>query len=80
MLNQLPYDVKHALRGLLRDRAFTFVALGVVDRAGRRPLMLLGSAGLAAIYLAMGFCLPMACYWAIQRCCRAASIRQQHHD
>src|SRR2546425_7274258 len=27
MLNQLPYDVKHALRGVLRDRAFTFVAL-----------------------------------------------------
>jgi len=27
MLSQLPYDVKHAFRGLLRDRAFTFVAL-----------------------------------------------------
>ena len=36
--------------------AFTFVALGIVDRAGRRPLMLLGSLGLAVIYLAMGFC------------------------
>jgi len=36
--------------------AFTFVALGVVDRGGRRPLMLVGSAGLAAIYVAMGFC------------------------
>jgi sugar porter (SP) family MFS transporter len=36
--------------------AFTFVALGTVDRAGRRPLMLLGAAGLAAIYTAMGFC------------------------
>jgi len=36
--------------------AFTFVALGVVDRGGRRPLMLLGSAGLAIIYVAMGLC------------------------
>ena len=35
---------------------FTFVALGVVDRGGRRVLMLLGSAGLAVIYIVMGFC------------------------
>jgi MFS family permease len=35
---------------------FTLVALGVVDRGGRRPLMLLGSAGLAVIYLALGCC------------------------
>ncbi len=38
---------------------FTFVALGVVDKGGRRVLMLLGAAGLAIIYLAMG-----ACYYA----------------
>ena len=36
--------------------AFTFVALGVVDRGGRRPLMLFGAAGLAVIYTAMAFC------------------------
>ncbi len=36
--------------------AFTFVALGVVDRGGRRPLMLWGAAGLAVIYLVLGFC------------------------
>jgi len=36
--------------------AFTFVALGVVDRGGRRPLMLFGAAGLAIIYTAMGLC------------------------
>ena len=36
--------------------AFTLVALGVVDRAGRRPLMLFGSAALAIIYTAMGYC------------------------
>jgi sugar porter (SP) family MFS transporter len=35
---------------------FTFVALGVVDRGGRRVLMLFGAAGLAVIYVAMGFC------------------------
>ncbi len=35
---------------------FTFVALGTVDRVGRRPLMLFGAAGLAAIYTAMGLC------------------------
>jgi hypothetical protein len=29
---------------------FTFVALGVVDRGGRRPLMLPGASGLAIIY------------------------------
>jgi sugar porter (SP) family MFS transporter len=36
--------------------AFTFVALGVVDKRGRRPLMLIGAAGLAVIYLVMGGC------------------------
>jgi SP family arabinose:H+ symporter-like MFS transporter len=33
---------------------FTFVAIGVVDRYGRRVLMLSGSAGLAAIYTCLG--------------------------
>jgi MFS transporter, SP family, xylose:H+ symportor len=54
------YDISSVLKNIAWtgsvNLAFTFVALGVVDRAGRRPLMLLGSAGLAAIYLAMGFC------------------------
>ena len=36
--------------------AFTLVALGIVDGAGRRPLMLFGSAALAVIYTALGFC------------------------
>jgi SP family sugar porter-like MFS transporter len=35
---------------------FTFVALGVVDRAGRRPLLLAGFVGLAVIYLSLGCC------------------------
>ena len=33
---------------------FTFVAIGVVDRYGRRVLMLTGSAGLAIIYTGLG--------------------------
>ena len=33
---------------------FTFVAIGVVDRYGRRILMLTGSAGLAIIYTCLG--------------------------
>ena len=33
---------------------FTFVAIFTVDHIGRRPLMLMGSAGLAAIYAVLG--------------------------
>jgi len=35
---------------------FTFVALGTVDRMGRRPLMIGGSIGLAVVYSALGYC------------------------
>lgn len=35
---------------------FTFVALGTVDRMGRRPLMIGGSIGLALVYSALGYC------------------------
>jgi len=54
------YDLSTVLKNIAWtgsvNLAFTFIALGVVDRGGRRPLMLLGSAGLAALYTAMGFC------------------------
>src|SRR4029079_4994466 len=54
------YDISTVLKNIAWtgsvNLAFTFMALGVVDRGGRRPLMLLGSAGLAFIYIAMGFC------------------------
>jgi sugar porter (SP) family MFS transporter len=54
------YDISSVLKNIAWtgsvNLAFTFVALGVVDRAGRRPLMLFGSAALAVIYIAMGFC------------------------
>jgi sugar porter (SP) family MFS transporter len=36
--------------------AFTLVAFGVVDRGGRRMLMLIGSGGLTVIYIGLGFC------------------------
>ena len=54
------YDISDTLKNIAWTGSvnliFTFVALGVVDRGGRRPLMLLGSAGLALIYIAMGCC------------------------
>ena len=54
------YDISTVLKNIAWtgsvNLAFTLVAFGVVDRAGRRPLMLVGSAGLAVIYVAMGFC------------------------
>jgi len=54
------YDISTVLKNIAWtgsvNMLFTFVALGTVDRVGRRPLMLLGAAGLALIYTAMGFC------------------------
>ena len=54
------YDISTVLKNIAWtgsvNLAFTFVALGVVDKGGRRPLMLLGAAGLAVIYLIIGFC------------------------
>lgn len=34
---------------------FTFIAIGTVERLGRRPLMLIGCAGLALLYLVLGW-------------------------
>jgi sugar porter (SP) family MFS transporter len=54
------YDISTVLKNIAWtgsvNLAFTFVALGVVDRGGRRPLMLFGAAALAVIYTVMGFC------------------------
>ena len=54
------YDISSVLKNIAWtgsvNLAFTFVALGFVDRCGRRPLMLLGSFGLAAVYGVLGFC------------------------
>ena len=54
------YDISTVLKNIAWtgsvNLVFTLVALGIVDRGGRRPLMLFGSAGLAVIYAIMGFC------------------------
>jgi len=54
------YDISSVLSNIAWtgsvNLAFTFIALGTVDRLGRRPLMLFGAAGLALIYAAMGYC------------------------
>ena len=54
------YDISSVLSNIAWtgsvNLVFSFVALGTVDRFGRRPLMLVGSIGLAVIYTAMGIC------------------------
>jgi sugar porter (SP) family MFS transporter len=54
------YDISSVLKNIAWtgsvNLAFTFVAFGVVDRGGRRPLMLFGAAALSFIYAAMGVC------------------------
>ncbi len=54
------YDISDVLKNIAwtgsANLLFTFVALGFVDRRGRRPLMLIGAAGLSLIYLSMSFC------------------------
>ena len=52
------YDISMVLKNIAWtgsvNLVFTLFALGIVDRGGRRPLMLFGSAALAIIYVAMG--------------------------
>lgn len=54
------YDISDVLKNIAWtgsvNLVFTLVALGVVDRGGRRVLMLVGSAGLAVIYTVLGVC------------------------
>jgi sugar porter (SP) family MFS transporter len=54
------YDISSVLKDIAWtgsvNMAFTFVALGTVDRFGRRPLMLFGAAGLAVIYTVLAGC------------------------
>ncbi len=52
------YDISSVLGNIAWtgsvNLVFTLIAIGVVDRRGRRPLMLLGAAGLAGIYALLG--------------------------
>ncbi|HET7625362.1 MAG TPA: sugar porter family MFS transporter [Verrucomicrobiae bacterium] len=54
------YDISTVLKNIAWtgsvNLVFTLIALGIVDRGGRRPLMLFGSAALAIIYSVLGFC------------------------
>jgi len=60
IFHQAGYDISTVLKNIAWtgsvNLAFTLVALGVVDRGGRRPLMLFGSAALTVIYLILGAC------------------------
>lgn len=60
IFKQAGYDLNDTLANIvmtgLVNLIFTFVALFTVDRLGRKPLMLFGSAALAIIYLAIGYC------------------------
>jgi sugar porter (SP) family MFS transporter len=54
------YDISSVLKNIAWtgsvNLVFTLFALGIVDRGGRRGLMLFGSAALAIIYATMGAC------------------------
>ncbi len=54
------YDISDVLKNIAWTGSvnllFTFVALGTVDRGGRRPLMLFGAAGLAILHIGIGAC------------------------
>ena len=58
IFHEAGYDISSVLKNIAWtgsvNLVFTLAALGIVDRGGRRPLMLFGSAGLAVIYTAMG--------------------------
>lgn len=60
IFRQAGYDITDVLKNIAWtgsvNLVFTFVAVGMVDRWGRRGLMLMGSLGLAIIYVAIGFC------------------------
>jgi sugar porter (SP) family MFS transporter len=79
------YDISSVLKNIAWtgsvNMAFTFVALGVVDRGGRRPLMVFGAASLAVIYTALAFCyhshvqgLPMLLLVLVAIACYSMSL------
>jgi len=59
IFTQAGFNMNDALTNIVMtgvvNLVFVFVALFTVDRLGRKPLMLFGAAGLAIIYVAIGF-------------------------
>lgn len=59
IFTQAGFNMNDALTNIVATGAvnllFVFVALATVDRLGRKPLMLFGFAGLALIYVAIGY-------------------------
>jgi len=79
------YDISSVLKNIAWtgsiNMAFTFVALGTVDRFGRRPMMQFGAASLAIVYAALGLCyhgrltgLPMLVLVLAAIACYATSL------
>lgn len=60
IFTQAGFNMNDALTSIVAtgvvNLVFVFVAIFMVDRVGRKPLMLFGSAGLALVYLAIGYC------------------------
>jgi MFS family permease len=60
IFTQAGFNMDDALTNIVAtgvvNLVFVFVALFTVDRWGRKPLMLFGAAGLAVIYVALGYC------------------------
>lgn len=60
IFTQAGFDMNDALTSIVStgvvNLVFVFVAIVMVDRLGRKPLMLFGAAGLALIYVAIGYC------------------------
>ena len=60
IFTQAGFNMNDALTGIVAtgvvNLVFVFVAIFTVDRLGRKPLMLFGAAGLAVIYVALGYC------------------------
>ena len=59
IFTQAGFNMNDALTSIVAtgtvNLLFVFVALATVDRLGRKPLMLFGFAGLALIYIAIGY-------------------------
>ena len=67
------YDISIVLKNIAWtgsvNLAFTFVALGFVERIGRKPLMLTDAVGLAILYFILGGCYHYhVTGWPVREC------------